>query len=148
MTVVNSRSVAWKFKITNINMKIKIAHIGIWVEDLELMKDFYKKYFNGVSSIKYMSSLKKFESYFIVFESGARLELMHKESISNKITNEEQIGISHIAFSLGSVDAVLMLTERFRTDGIRVVGEPRTTGDGYFESVVLDIEGNRIEIVA
>lgn len=138
----------WDFKIkSNINMKIKIEHIGIWVKDLELMKDFYTNYFKGVSRKKYTNSIKKFESYFIIFESGAKLELMHKESISNENTNEEQIGISHIAFSLGSVDAVLMLTERFRTDGIRILGEPRTTGDGYFESVVLDIEGNRIELV-
>ena len=127
---------------------MKIAHIGIWVEDLDLMKDFYTKYFNGVSKKKYINPVRKFESYFITFEGGAEIELMHMDSIPNDTTNGEKTGISHIAFSLGSVEAVLELTERLRADGIRVVGEPRTTGDGYFESVVLDIEGNRIEIIA
>lgn len=127
---------------------MKIAHIGIWVSDLELMKDFYTNDFNGVSKKKYKNPAKKFESYFIMFECGAEIELMHKDSIQIETNNGEKIGISHIAFSLGSVEAVQKLTERFRSDGLRVVGEPRTTGDGYFESVVIDIEGNRIEIIA
>ena len=127
---------------------MEIAHIGIWVKDLELMKDFYTHYFKGISNKKYKNSKNKFESFFITFESGAKLELMHKDSILKDINAEEQIGIAHIAFSLGSKDKVLMLTEKFRSDGIIVVGEPRTTGDGFFESVVLDVEGNRIELLA
>lgn len=127
---------------------MKIDHVGIWVKDLESMKDFYTKYFGGVSERKYTNPLKRFESYFILFESGAKLELMHKESILKDQTGEEHFGIAHIAFTLGSEDAVRTLTERFREDGISVVGEPRMTGDGYFESVVFDVEGNRIEVVA
>lgn len=127
---------------------MRIAHIGLWVKDLELMKDFYTNYFNGISNKKYINSAKKFESYFIMFDSGAEIELMYKESIPVEKNIVEKTGISHISFSLGSIEAVLKLTERLRSAGIRVVGEPRTTGDGYFESVVLDIEGNRIEIVA
>jgi lactoylglutathione lyase len=129
-------------------MEIKIVHIGIWVKDLELMKDFYTDYFNGVSKKKYINPVRKFESYFIMFEGGAEIELMHMDSIPIETGIGEKTGISHIAFSLGSVEAVLELTEKLRSDGIKVVGEPRTTGDGYFESVVLDIEGNRIEIIA
>jgi catechol 2,3-dioxygenase-like lactoylglutathione lyase family enzyme len=126
---------------------MNIAHIAIWTDDLEAMKDFYTTYFGGVSNEKYVNTIKKFESYFITFDSGARLELMHKDSIIKPLDAEERIGITHIAFSLGSTDAVLSLTERLRTDGIRIVGEPRTTGDGYFESVILDLEGNRIELI-
>jgi len=127
---------------------MEITHIGIWVNDLDAMKAFYTHYFKGVSDEKYTNSIKKFESYFITFENGAKLELMHKKSISKDRNKEEQKGIAHIAFSLGSKDEVLLLTEQFRSDGIRIVGEPRTTGDGYFESVVLDVEGNRIELLA
>ena len=126
---------------------MKIAHIAIWTDELEAMKDFYTTYFDGVSNEKYVNPIKKFESYFITFDSGARLELMHKDSIIKPLDAEERIGITHIAFSLGSMDEVLSLTERLRTDGIRIVGEPRTTGDGYFESVILDVEGNRIELI-
>ena len=126
---------------------MKIAHIAIWTDDLEAMKDFYTTYFDGVSNEKYVNPIKKFESYFITFDSGARLELMHKDSIIKPLDAEERIGITHIAFSLGSTDAVLSLTERLRIDGMQIVGEARTTGDGYFESVILDVEGNRIELI-
>ena len=125
---------------------MNIAHIAIWTEDLEAMKDFYTTYFGGVPNEKYVNPIKKFESYIIAFGSGANLELMHKGSMINPLDTEEHTGISHIAFALGSEEAVLSLTERLRSDGIRIVGEPRTTGDGYFESVILDVEGNRIEL--
>ena len=127
---------------------MEITHIGIWASDLDAMKAFYTHYFKGVSNDKYTNSIKKFESYFITFESGAKLELMRKESISKAKNKEEEVGIAHIAFSLGSKDEVLLLTEQLRSAGIKIVSEPRTTGDGYFESVVLDVEGNRIELLA
>jgi len=127
---------------------MNIAHIAIWVNDLEAMKDFYSRYFEGKSNEKYINPLKGFESYFISFESGAKLELMHKQSINKHVDIDERLGITHIAFKLGSKETVLSLTETLRSDGFRVVGEPRLTGDGYFESVVLDIEGNRIELLA
>ncbi|NOU19238.1 MAG: glyoxalase/bleomycin resistance/extradiol dioxygenase family protein [Bacteroidales bacterium] len=127
---------------------MNIAHIAIWVNDLEAMRDFYSRYFEGKSNEKYINPLKGFESYFISFESGAKLELMRKQSINNPLDTGERLGITHIAFRLGSKEAVLSLTETLRSDGFRVVGEPRLTGDGYFESVVLDIEGNRIELLA
>jgi len=124
-----------------------IAHIALWTKDLEAMKDFYTRYFVGESNEKYTNPQKQFESYFISFESGAKLELMHKPSVCKSLNTEEQLGITHLAFNLGSKEAVISLTETLRADGFKIVCEPRTTGDGYFESVVLDIEGNRIELL-
>ena len=127
---------------------MNIAHIAIWTKDLEIMKDFYTRYFKGESNEKYINPIKRFESYFICFESGTKLELMHKQSVDKPLDTEEHLGITHIAFKLGSENAVLSLTETLRSDGFTIVGEPRTSGDGYFESVVLDVEGNRIELLA
>ena len=127
---------------------MNIAHIAIWTKDLEAMKNFYTKYFNGESNEKYTNPTKGFESYFIRFESGAHLELMRKQLVDKPLETEDRLGITHIAFKLGSKDAVLSLTETLRSDGFRIVGEPRTTGDGYFESVILDVEGNRIELLS
>ena len=128
---------------------MKIAHIAIWTKDLEAMKAFYIRYFDGVSNDKYINPTKKFESYFISFERGPALELMRRESMADGFYDiNERLGITHIAFSLGSKEAVISLTEKLRTDGYRIVGEPRTSGDGYFESVILDVEGNRVELLA
>jgi len=127
---------------------MNIAHIAIWTKDLEAMKDFYCKYFMGKSNQKYTNPIKGFESYFISFESGTNLELMRKQTVNKPLGTEEGLGITHIAFKLGSKDAVLSLTEALRSDGFCIVGEPRTSGDGYFESVIFDVEGNRIELLA
>ena len=88
--------------------------------------------------------------YFLTFnESGARIELMHRPDIANSVSLRSfQKGLAHIAISLGGKEAVDTLTERFRNDGITVASEPRTTGDGYYESAVLDPEGNYIELLA
>jgi lactoylglutathione lyase len=127
---------------------MNIAHIAIWTKDLEAMKDFYCKYFMGKSNQKYTNPIKGFESYFISFESGTNLELMRKQTVNKPLDTEERLGITHIAFKLGSKDAILSLTETLRSDGFCIVGEPRTSGDGYFESVIFDVEGNRIELLA
>jgi len=127
---------------------MNIAHVAIWTKDLEAMKDFYIRYFKGVSNEKYLNPIKQFESYFISFESGTKLELMRMQSVAKPLDTEERLGITHIAFKLGSTEAVLSLTETLRSDGYKIVGEPRTSGDGYFESVVLDVEGNRVELLA
>jgi len=127
---------------------MKIEHLAIWVEDLEGMKYFYSHYFNAKSGSKYFNPSKEFTSYFLSFDEGCRLELMHKPSISKNQNNanEEYVGIIHFAISVGSKEAVDELTDRLRADGYSIAGEPRTTGDGYYESVVLDPENNRIEI--
>jgi lactoylglutathione lyase len=129
-------------------MKIKIEHLAIWTKDLERAKDFYVKYFDMVCGDKYHNPIKKFTSYFLSFRnSNVRIELMHRpdilEHIGKKgITN----GLTHFAISVGSKEAVNSLTEMLRADNFVIESEPRTTGDGYYESVVLDTEGNLIEI--
>jgi lactoylglutathione lyase len=127
---------------------MKIEHIAFWVKDLEAMRLFYETYFLGISGKKYYNPHKNFSSYFLHFESGARLELMHKPMIDSNYSekNTEYLGITHLAFSVGSPEKVDTLTEKLRKDGYRIVGEARTTGDGYYESVVLDPEGNQLEI--
>lgn len=125
-----------------------IDHVALWTRDLEAMKDFYIRYFNGVCSEKYLNPGKQFESYFISFDGEVRLELMCKPIDAVPGGSEERYGLSHVAFRTGSENAVRALTETLRAAGYTIVGEPRTTGDGYFESVVLDPEGNRIELTA
>ena len=127
---------------------MKIEHIAIWTTDLERLKDFYAAFFGGQPNDKYTNPRTGFESYFLTFESGARLELMQMASIPASRYNpvEQHQGLIHLAFSVGSRGAVDRLTERLRERGYTVVGEPRTTGDGYYESVALDPDGNRIEI--
>lgn len=127
---------------------MNISHIAIYTKNLETMKSFYCHYFGGVSNAKYTNPVKRLESYFISFDSGAKLELMRKAEIFKPAETEERFGFTHIAFKQDSKQAVLDLTETLRADGFVIAGEPRTTGDGYFESLVLDPEGNRIEITA
>ncbi len=124
---------------------MKIEHLAIWANDLDGLKDFYLKYFGATANEKYHNPQKNFQSYFLSFESGARLELMQLPTI-NERTTSELLGLAHLAFAVGSEAVVLVLTERLRADGYQVVSEPRRTGDGYFESCVLDPEQNRIEI--
>ena len=125
---------------------MRIEHIAIWVIDLETMRTFYETYFNAIAGEKYHNSTKEFTSYFLSFTDGARLELMHKPSITATTDNEVNPGFIHFAMSVGSKKQVNVLTEKLREDGFTIAGEPRTTGDGYYESVVLDPEGNQIEI--
>ncbi len=123
---------------------MKIEHIAIWVEDLEKMKAFYLKFFELESNEKYVNPKKQFSSYFLSFESGARIELMQKPELAK--SSGEKTGLAHFAISLGSKEKVNALTEFIRESGYRVVGEPRTTGDGYYESGIADPEGNLIEL--
>lgn len=127
---------------------MKIEHIAIWTSDLEKMKDFYVRFFGAVPNEKYTNLKNNFYSYFLSFQTGARLELMQMPNIpANKNDIFEQyLGVIHMAFAVGSKEKVDSLTELLRSENYRVVGEPRTTGDGYYESVVLDPEGNRLEI--
>jgi len=127
---------------------MKIEHLAIWVQDLEQMKSFYEQYFNATAGEKYHNPKKNFTSYFLSFEEGCRLELMHRPDIPANINDalREYQGIIHFAISVGSKARVDQLTEQVRAAGYSVVGEARTTGDGYYESVVLDPEKNRIEI--
>ncbi len=125
---------------------MKIEHIAVWVEDLETVRAFYERFFGARAETKYVNLAKQFESYFLSFESGARLELMYKSSIGTAPLKDERSGYAHLAVSVGSKERVKALTEQLRAEGFVIEGEPRLTGDGYFESVVLDPEGNRVEI--
>ena len=110
---------------------MNIEHIAMYVNDLEAARDFFAEYLGGQSNDGYHNKTTDFRSYFICFDGGARLEIMTKP---------------HIAFSVGSREKVDELTERLKADGFEVVSGPRTTGDGYYESCVVAIEGNQIEI--
>lgn len=129
---------------------MRIEHLAVWVDDIEKMRTFYLTYFDAVCGEKYVNPNKNYTSYFLSFgEGGCRIELMHRPDISDNTSAPKRgfvKGLAHFAVSLGSADAVTGLTERLRADGYVVEGEPRTTGDGYFESIVLDPEGNFIEI--
>lgn len=127
---------------------MKIEHLAIWVKDLEAMRNFYEHYFGAESNDKYINEEKGFESYFLSFDTGARLEIMHMDSIpeNNNSPIDQYMGLIHFAISVDSRDKVDDLTDQLKSDGFEVVGKPRVTGDGYYESVILDPEGNRIEI--
>ncbi|WP_175074298.1 VOC family protein [Terribacillus sp. AE2B 122] len=124
---------------------MKIEHIAIWVKDIERMKNFYMRYFGAESNSLYVNEKKGFASYFLTFSSGSRLELMKKVGV-NKEMLPNQLGWAHVAFSVGSKDEVDTLTKMIREDGYTIKGNPRTTGDGYYESVIEDPEGNTVEI--
>ena len=127
---------------------MKIEHLAIWVEDLEIMKSFYEKYFNGQAGEKYINHKKHFSSYFLHFEEhGARLELMHRPDIDEPAAKRGFAkGMAHMAVLVDSRDAVDKITERLRSDSYNIASEARLTGDGYYESAILDPEGNYIEI--
>ncbi len=123
----------------------KIEHAAMWVGDLEAMRAFYERYFQATAGARYENPRKQFQSYFLSLEAGARLELMHQPQLGGADANP-RVGYAHLAIALGSEAAVDALTARLREDGFEVVDGPRRTGDGYYESVVLDPEGNRIEL--
>lgn len=109
-------------------------------------KDFFIKYFHAVSNEGYHNKSTDFLSYFLSFDDGARLEIMHRPNMVDEEKELTRTGYIHIAFSLGSKDAVNELTQRLKSDGYTVVSGPRTTGDGCYESCIIGIEGNQIEI--
>ncbi len=126
---------------------MRIEHVAIWVNDLEIMKDFYVKYFGMHCSEKYVNEKKKFSSYFLSFENGSRIEIMYNPDIFLYVGKKGTLnGLTHFAISVGSRDKVTELTETLRNDCYTIESEPRVTGDGYFESVILDPEKNLIEI--
>ena len=122
-----------------------IEHVAMYVNDLEKAREFFIKYF-GVKSNELYRNKMNFCSYFLSFEDGARLEIMNKPQMDNDEKALNRTGYIHIAFSLGSKNAVDELTERMKNDGYIVISGPRTTGDGYYESCIVGIEGNQIEI--
>ena len=124
-----------------------IDHIGMYVNDLERAKEFFITYFNATASEKYHNKTTDFRSYFLSFDHGARLEIMNRPEMEIGSTGLVHTGYIHVAFRLGSKEAVDDLAERLKKDGYEVISGPRTTGDGYYESCIIGIEGNQIEIM-
>ena len=129
-------------------MAMHVEHIALWCKSIEAMKAFYSKYFNAQVSEKYINQSKGFSSYFLSFGSGSRIEIMEMDSVPESKDNpyDQFTGYIHLAFSVGSEVEVDALTGRLGRDGFEILDGPRRTGDGFYESVVLDPEQNRIEI--
>jgi lactoylglutathione lyase len=125
---------------------MKIEDIAMYVCDLEEAKDFFMKYFGAVSNKRYHNPKTGFQSYFLSFEDGSRLEIMSKPELTDSGDLLNRFGYAHMAFSVGSKEQVDALTMRLKDDGYAVFSGPRTTGDGYYESCILGFEGNLIEI--
>jgi lactoylglutathione lyase len=126
----------------------RIEHIALWTQDIERLASFYAEYFGATIGAKYANPSKGFESRFLSFQDGPRLELM-KTSTLRPVAHEpgvQRMGITHLALSLGSEGRVDELTSTLREAGFTVADGPRRTGDGYYESVILDPDGNRLEL--
>jgi len=127
---------------------MKIEHIAMYVKELERAKDFFVKYFDGKANDGYHNPMTDFKSYFLSFEDGARLEIMNKPQLTDDPKELLHTGYIHIAFSVGSKEKVDELTAKLKSDGYEVISGPRTTGDGYYESCIICVEGNQVEITA
>jgi lactoylglutathione lyase len=128
---------------------MKLDHVAIWAVDIELMRAFYEKYFDARSNSRYENERKSFTSYFLTFPGGGRLELMHRPDIQrlrDPHSSREFIGYAHLGVEVGSRAAVDAIRKRLQGDGFPLLDGPRWTGDGYYESMVADREGNRIVI--
>ena len=126
-----------------------IEHIAIWTDDLERLRAFYERYFGGRAGERYENETTGFRSYFLDLGGGVRLELMQMPAVAEQTPRDQQrLGWAHVAFALGSEEAVDDLTDLLRSDGYAILDGPRRTGDGYYESVVCDPDGNRVELTA
>jgi lactoylglutathione lyase len=125
---------------------IKIEHVAIWSKDIERLRIFYEKYFGAQANDMYFNPNKQLQTYFLRFREGARLEIMQRPEVQNDRKTTYPAGYTHLAFSLGSKQKVDELTRLLAEDGYPTLDGPRTTGDGYYESVVLDPDGNHLEL--
>jgi lactoylglutathione lyase len=129
---------------------VRIEHVAVWTTDLDRLKKFYETYFGATAGPRYDNRARSFSSYFLTFAGGSRLELMSCPGLEPGRLSQSQhrVGYVHLALSVGSEAGVDALTERLARDGVKVVSGPRRTGDGYYESVVNDPDGNLVEITA
>lgn len=125
---------------------MKIDHIAMYVKDLEGAKQFFERYLCAAANNLYHNEKTGFRSYFLTFDDGARLEIMNRTDLENAEKTLQRAGYIHIAFSVGSKERVDSLTAQLKQDGYQVISGPRTTGDGYYESCIVAVEGNQIEI--
>lgn len=129
---------------------MRIEHIALWTTDLDRCKQFYSTYFGAVAGAHYVNSAKGFESCFLSFTDGARIEAMKTTTLAPVVieAGAQRMGFTHLAIAVGSEQQVDTLTQRLKDDGFLILDGPRHTGDGYYESVILDLDGNRLEITA
>jgi lactoylglutathione lyase len=129
---------------------MRIHHIAIWTPDLDRLKRFYEKYFYSRCGEKYSNPTKSYDSYFLTFDDGASVEIMCRADIPLSPVDPmtRATGYNHLSLAVGSEMEVDRLTRLLAADGYALVDGPRRTGDGYYESVVLDPDGNRLEINA
>ncbi|OCT13566.1 glyoxalase [Paenibacillus pectinilyticus] len=125
---------------------MKIAHIAMYVNDLELNKQFFIQFFNAKSNDQYYNAQTGLKTYFLTFDEGAVLEIMSRPNMTDGDKTLTRTGLTHMAFSVGSTDKVDLLTKELSVAGYSILSGPRTTGDGYYESCVLGPENNQIEI--
>ena len=128
-----------------------LEHVAIWTTQLEELKNYYIRYFDASSNVKYINPAKKFESYFLHFASGARLELMSRPGIPvnrNDTVQQQHLGIIHLAFGVDTIHEVEEKAKQLKADGFPILSGPRKTGDGYYEFETLDPDQNRIEVTA
>ena len=128
-------------------MNARIEHVALWAGDLDTVAQFYARWFQARVGERYENPRKGFASRFLDFGGGARLEVMTRTGIDARAAGE-QLGLAHIAIAVGDEAAVDALAARFAAAGVPVIDGPRRTGDGYYECVVRDPEGNRVEITA
>lgn len=128
---------------------MKIDHVAIWTDELERLKNYYVRYFEGKPGLKYTNEKKDFHSYFISFKSGSRLEIMTIPGVADNLDNEKkqyQKGINHLAFGMETMQEVDQKAKQLMADGYKILSGPRRTGDGYYEFETLDPDENRIEV--
>ncbi len=126
-----------------------LEHVAIWTDDLEKLKDFYVNHFGGVANLKYTNETKQFQSYFLAFKSGARLELMSMPAIpgnNNDTVTKQHLGIIHLAFGVNTMEEVDQKAVELKAAGFPILSGPRKTGDGYYEFETLDPDNNRLEV--
>ena len=129
---------------------MKLEHIAIWTDNVELLRNYYVSFFEGQSNEMYINPKTQFQSYFISFESGARLEIMSMPNIpdnANDTINAQHKGIIHIAFSVATKQEVDAKAALLQANGFELLNGPRVTGDGYYEFVTLDPDMNRLEVI-
>ena len=129
--------------------KMKLEHIAIWTNQLDILRGYYEQFFGGKANGKYINPTTGFESYFLSFDSGARLEIMSKPHVPNNLNDtigKQHLGLIHFAFEVGTMREVEDKAIELQNKGFQILRGPRKTGDGYYEFETLDPDNNRLEV--